>query len=620
VPRLQYDRSNLERAFQATQKGTSVYKAAKLYNVPESTLRDRTRGNVSLEAKPGVNPLFSLDEERELVHHIKYMGDIGYGYNKAEIQYMARDFALSLGKPVKSKDAMSNSWFYDFLARWPELKMVMPQKLSIARARAASKENLDAYYKELGNILSTNNLFDHPERIYNIDETGVSTQHTPSKIVCGKDTVAQSVTSPRSSNVTIIAGGNAIGNHIPPYYVFPGARWNADLLSGATPGSDGEMTKSGWSNSTVFTNYLCKHFAKYVPLTREQDGEKTLILYDGHKSHILLTLTEWAQKNNVILFVLPPHSSHLTQPLDVGIFGPFKSMFRNECHTYMKLNPGMSITKYNLAELTSKPYIKAMRPENLMSAFRKAGVYPFNCQVITPSQVAPAVIYKAIEPTQDDSTAPVSLHVSNINAPTDKEPSSYAPVPETPNIDKLQSVTPAHQFFQKRTITNVVPAKKQKPKFVPPFIAGNLLKKTNVEILQSCAEKKMKSEQCHESNKSQKRPIGNKVKTSKSRTNNNKEPVASTSGLNQGGKPISLSPEQSLTDSESDVSVEEDDLCCICHDWQPEDLRGCQSVCFVKWGKCDYCPHWTHLKYCTNVTVLRRDSEFRCPHCPPQEE
>ena len=51
--RLQYDRSNLSRAYQATQSGMSVYRAARLYNIPESTLRDRTLGNVSVDAKNG---------------------------------------------------------------------------------------------------------------------------------------------------------------------------------------------------------------------------------------------------------------------------------------------------------------------------------------------------------------------------------------------------------------------------------------------------------------------------------------------------------------------------------------------------------------------------------------
>ena len=143
----------------------SVYRAAREFNVPESTLRDRTRGNVTLDTRVGVDTLFTVSEEKQLVDHVKYMGSIGYGYNKSGIQYMARDYALSLNKPVKStSDHLSNAWFYDFLKRWPDLKIVKPQKLSLARAKSASKETLDNYFRELGTILTTNNLKNHPEK------------------------------------------------------------------------------------------------------------------------------------------------------------------------------------------------------------------------------------------------------------------------------------------------------------------------------------------------------------------------------------------------------------------------------------------------------------------------
>ena len=33
-------------------------------------------------------------------------------------------------------------------------------------------------------------------------------------------------------------------------------RWNDDFLIGAVPGSDGEMSKNGWSTSSIFQNYI----------------------------------------------------------------------------------------------------------------------------------------------------------------------------------------------------------------------------------------------------------------------------------------------------------------------------------------------------------------------------
>ena len=79
-----------------------------------------------------------------------------------------------------------------------------------------------------------------------------------------EDINPQSITSQRSSTTTIVAGGSAVGNYIPPYYIFQGKRWNGDLLKGAPAGSNGEMSKSGWSNSVIFKNYLTKHFVKHT--------------------------------------------------------------------------------------------------------------------------------------------------------------------------------------------------------------------------------------------------------------------------------------------------------------------------------------------------------------------
>ena len=81
-----------------------------------------------------------------------------------------------------------------------------------------------------------NGLMEAPERIYNFDETGISTEHAPPKIICSKESNPQAVTSERSANVTIIAGVYALGNYIPPFYVFPGKRWMDELMEGAPPG------------------------------------------------------------------------------------------------------------------------------------------------------------------------------------------------------------------------------------------------------------------------------------------------------------------------------------------------------------------------------------------------
>ena len=94
--RLQHDRTNLQRAFDATARGMSMYHDSRELYVPESTLRDWTRGNITLDTKVGVETLCTESEAKLLVDHVKYMASIGYGYNKPGIQYMAGDYAISV--------------------------------------------------------------------------------------------------------------------------------------------------------------------------------------------------------------------------------------------------------------------------------------------------------------------------------------------------------------------------------------------------------------------------------------------------------------------------------------------------------------------------------------------
>ena len=66
-------------------------------------------------------------------------------------------------------------------------------------------------------------------------------------------------------------------------------------MEGASPGSVGSMSDKGWCNSKLFQMYLTDHLAKHGALSEGTDREVTLIMNEGHKSHLSLTLTEWAK-------------------------------------------------------------------------------------------------------------------------------------------------------------------------------------------------------------------------------------------------------------------------------------------------------------------------------------
>ncbi|KAH3866262.1 hypothetical protein DPMN_029321 [Dreissena polymorpha] len=130
---------------------------------------------------------------------------------------------------------------------------------------------------------------------------------------------------------------------------------------------------------------------------------------------------------------------------------------------------------------------------------------------------------------------------------------------------------------------------------------------------------KKKSSNVEKSTKSKEKASEMKEQTMKNSRPPNSKTKPCTSGV-QTKHIIDQHEEAALDDSQNSTDTEED-LCCVCHKRFPAALKGCTSLVIVKWGQCDQCGHWVHLMFCTSVSVLRRDSEFRCIHCQqPQAE
>lgn len=98
-----YSPSALTNAYRMVkEEGLTVYRASRMFNVPERTLRDRFIGRVDPElCVMGKLPLLDQFEEAKLVNHFKRMADLGYGYTQQECIDVASEFAVQLGKRTK---------------------------------------------------------------------------------------------------------------------------------------------------------------------------------------------------------------------------------------------------------------------------------------------------------------------------------------------------------------------------------------------------------------------------------------------------------------------------------------------------------------------------------------
>ena len=132
----------LEDAYRAVKdNGRSMRGAATDFGVSYSTLRRRVlRPGDYVEKLPrGYKPLFSIQEEKELVNHVSMFAEYGYGYTISELAELASELGVEKGY---IKEPLSRSWVQRFLKRNPELRLDRPRPLDIYRAKAADRDNI----------------------------------------------------------------------------------------------------------------------------------------------------------------------------------------------------------------------------------------------------------------------------------------------------------------------------------------------------------------------------------------------------------------------------------------------------------------------------------------------
>ena len=78
------------------------------------------------------------------------------------------------------------------------------------------------------------------------------------------------------------------------------------------PGTFYGLSDSGWMDSELFERWFKIHFLPHAPPV-----QPPVLLLDGHSSYYQPELLRIAASEGVIIFHLPPHTTHLLQPLAI---------------------------------------------------------------------------------------------------------------------------------------------------------------------------------------------------------------------------------------------------------------------------------------------------------------
>jgi len=172
--------------------------------------------------------------------------------------------------------------------------------------------------------------------------------------------------------ITILCCVNAIGTSIPGFYLFKGKNQLKNYIQNCELGACMAAHTHAWMTKELFLSCLF-HFATSGPSGVSPNNRHLLIL-DGHGRHMDVQTIEEANNLGIDLLTLPAHTTHRLQPVDVSVFGPFNNYFRSGRIVWMAKNPRVEVKMFELAELVSKAFKRALTPSNIKAGFRRTGI------------------------------------------------------------------------------------------------------------------------------------------------------------------------------------------------------------------------------------------------------
>ena len=387
----------------------SLSKLAKIYDIPKSTLHRYLKQQSCTKERHGPKPVLSEDEETAIATWLKEMAKLGFGRTKDQVcEVVKKILDTEKRKTPFTNNRPQKDWWYGFLRRHPELQMKKTADLEVARAIACKPERLKKWYDQYRDFCSANNIID-PGQVFNFDESGFPLQAgNTGKVVVERGTkVAYRVTADKKTQITAFACICADGTILDPGVIFPGIR--AVYEYGLSLPGYFAFTEKGYMETDKFYSWFANVFVRKV------ERRPVVLLLDGHESHIDLHTMKLAKQEGIHLFALPSHTSHITQPLDVAFFHPLKLGWKKVCKDFMDTTL-CSVNKATFGSLFMKAWNDSVKPETVVSGFRRSGIWPIDFAAIDLTKCGPSKVFgrEKIE-DKDVTLETVPLNVQQCN-------------------------------------------------------------------------------------------------------------------------------------------------------------------------------------------------------------
>ncbi|XP_055713891.1 uncharacterized protein LOC129808153 [Phlebotomus papatasi] len=169
-----YTQDQVNKALEAFRQGKSLSQVSVLFGVPRTTLFNKLAGKCLEECSGGRPPTLPKDIEDELVEWILGCSDKWHPITKDQVLNTVQIICKKFKIVNKFTDGRPGySWFKSFLNRYPELRLRTPEAYTTQRA-GITTEDITEWFEKTHEYLKSKDLLElPPDRVFNLDETGV---------------------------------------------------------------------------------------------------------------------------------------------------------------------------------------------------------------------------------------------------------------------------------------------------------------------------------------------------------------------------------------------------------------------------------------------------------------
>ena len=151
------------------------------------------------------------------------------------------------------KKCAGRSWLKGFLARYPQLKKKVSQKMSITCAIGANPTQVGNFFNHYRRWIHQWGLECQPNHIWNVDECGISNIPQTQKVIgLLGERPFQTVSGEKPVNTTLLTYVSAGGLHVPPMVIFKASRVKPEWREYAPSGYAVRASESRYISTKLF--------------------------------------------------------------------------------------------------------------------------------------------------------------------------------------------------------------------------------------------------------------------------------------------------------------------------------------------------------------------------------